>query len=157
MSHMRPARVVACMAVVCGMLIVSVAGASASDASIKRAIKTYNPKILVAEGHLVTAIGEYKTSGNPAPVITDLDASIRVLHSLKTTIAAQAAVSNRVKEGKSKLLKGLHAVILAYDQLKVAFGEKAGSPTAAKENAAKAELAVKKGRKDLAEAVLLLK
>jgi hypothetical protein len=157
MSHMRLGRVVACAAVVCGVLTLPVTGASASDASIKRAIKIYNPKILVAEGHLVTAIGEYKASGNPAPVITDLDASIGVLHSLKTKIAAQAAASTRVKEGKTKLLKGLHAVIVAYDQLKVAFGERAGSPTAAKENAEKAEVAVKKGRKDLAEAVLLLK
>jgi hypothetical protein len=157
MSHMRFARIVACAAVVCGMLTLSVSGASASDASIKHLIKTFNPKILVAEGHLVTAIGEYKTSDNPAPVITDLDSSIGVLHSLKTKIAAQTAVSKRVKEGKAKLVKGLHAVIIAYDQLKVAIGEKAASPTAAKENAEKATLAVKAGRKDLAEAVLLLK
>lgn len=157
MSHKRLTRVLACAAVACGMLIVPVTGASASDASIKHVIKTFTPQILVAEGHLVTAIGEYKTSGNPAPVITDLDSSIGVLHSLKTRIAAQVAVSKRVKEGKAKLLKGLHAVIIAYDQLKVAFGEKAGSPTAAKENAEKADEAVKVGRKDLAEAVLLLK
>lgn len=115
-SHMRLARVVVCAAVMCGVLLVPITGASASDASIKHLTKTYNPKILVAEGHLVTAIGEYKTSGNPAPVITDLDASIGVLHSLKTNIAAQTAVSKRVKEGKTKLINGLHAVIIASER-----------------------------------------
>jgi hypothetical protein len=108
-SHMRLVRVVVCAAVMCGVLLVPITGASASDASIKHLTKTYNPKILVAEGHLVTAIGEYKTSGNPAPVITDLDA-------LKTNIAAQTAVSKRVKEGKTKLINGLHAVIIASER-----------------------------------------
>ena len=47
----------------------------------------------------------------------------------------QSAVSAKAKKGKAKLIKGLQAVIAAYGKLKVAFGEKAGSPQAAKENA----------------------
>ncbi len=137
--------------------MIPVAGASASDASIKSLIKSYNSKLLVAEGHLVSAIGEYKTSRNPAPVITDLDHSISVLRSLKTKVSAQTAASTRVKRGKAKLVNGLQAVIVAYGHLKVAIGEKAGSPAAAKENAVKADAAVKRGRKDLDEGLLLLK
>ena len=53
------ARAAVCMAVLGGALAGPVAGASASDASIKSVIKSYDSKILVAEGHVVTALGEY--------------------------------------------------------------------------------------------------
>jgi hypothetical protein len=71
-----------------------------------------------------------------------------------TSIAREAAVSTRVKEGKAKLVKGLQSVIVAYGKLKVAIGEKAG---AAAENAKRADAAVKAGRKDLEEGLILLK
>lgn len=140
-----------------GVLAAPVSGASASDASIRSLIKSYNPKLIVAEGHLISAIGEYKTSRNPAPVVSALDRSITLLRSLRTSIAGQTAFSNSVKEGKAKLVKGLESVIVAYGKLKIAIGEKAGSPTAADENAAKADVAVKRGRKELEEGLILLK
>lgn len=143
--------------VLCGALMIPVTGASASDASIKSLIKTYNSKLLVAEGHLVSAIGRYKENRNPAPVVTALDDSIDVLRALKTKIADQSAGSTAVKEGKAKLVKGLEAVISAYGKLKTAIGEKAGSPAAADENAKKADAAVKAGRLELAEGLKLLK
>jgi hypothetical protein len=157
MRKARLARVFACLAVVGAILAVPVSGASASDASIKNLIKSYNSKLLVAEGHLISAIGEYKTNRNPAPVVSALDRSISVLRSLKTSIAGQTAASTRVKEGKAKLVKGLQSVIVAYGKLKIAIGEKAGSPTAAVENAKKADAAVKAGRKQLDEGLILLK
>ncbi|HLH13342.1 MAG TPA: hypothetical protein VKV16_01020 [Solirubrobacteraceae bacterium] len=141
----------------CAVLLGSVASASASDSSIRNLIKAYNPKILVAEGHVVSAIGEYKKTRNPAPVVKALDNSISVFRSLKSKISQQSAKSSRVQEGKRKLMKGLQSVIGAYEKLKVAFGERAGSPQAAKETAMKAEAAVKRGRKQLSEGIQLLK
>jgi hypothetical protein len=131
--------------------------ASASDASIKQTIKTYNPKILVAEGHVLSAIGEYKQTRQPAGVETALSKSIGVLSALKSKIAAQSAVAPNVKKGKLKLIKGLQAVIKAYQHLKTAFAVKAVNAAAAKEQAEKAEVAVRKGRKELREGVQLLK
>jgi hypothetical protein len=157
MRRMKLVRTAACLAALCGVLLIPVTGASASDASIKSLIKAYNPKLLVAEGHVVSAIGKYKENRNPAPVVNALDQSITVLRSLKTKIAAQAASSTAVKEGKAELVKGLQAVIDAYGKLKIAIGEKAGSPSAALENAKKADAAVKAGRLDLAEGLKLLK
>lgn len=156
MKRLRLARLLACPVVLVGLLAIPVSGASASDASIKSLIKSYNAKLLVAEGRLVTAIGEYKTSRNPAPVVSALDHSIRVVRSLRTRIADQTARSTRVKSGKAKLVKGLRAVIVAYGKLKIAFGEKAGSPAAAVENAKKADAAVKRGRAELAEGLKLI-
>lgn len=131
--------------------------ASASDASIKKVIKTYNPKILVAEGHVISAIGEFRKNSNAGPVESALTASINVFKSLKSKIAGQPAVSPNVKKGKLKLLKGLTAVISAYQHLKVAFAIKAVSQAAATEQALKAETAVHKGRKELHEGLQLLK
>ncbi len=157
MRKARLARVFACLAAVSVILAVPVSGASASDASIKTLFKSYNSKILVAEGHLATAIGEYKTSHNATPVEEALSASTVVVHSLEVKIARQTAGAQRVKEGKAKIVKGLKAVIVAYGQLKAAFEAKtASSPEAAVEDAQKAELAVKKGRKELLEGVKLI-
>jgi hypothetical protein len=157
MKRIRLMMAAACVAALCGVLTLPVAGASASDASIRGLIRAYGPEILVSEGHLVTALGKYKVTRNPTVVVTDLDHAIGVLRSLKRKIADQRAVATRVKEGKAKLVKGLDAVMIAYGHLKVAFGEKAGSPSAADENAKKAEAAVKRGRLDLAEGLKLLR
>jgi hypothetical protein len=157
MNQIKVARAFACLVVLAAVMLVPVAGASASDSSIKSLIKSDNGKIITSEGKLLTAIGEYKSTQNAAPVVSALDNAIGVLRSLKSKIAKQSAASTRVKKGKADLVKGLQAVIVAYEHLKTAFGEKAASPSAAKEDAEKADLAVKKGRVDLAEGLKLLK
>jgi hypothetical protein len=134
-----------------------VTAASASAGSIKAAIKSYNPRILVDEGHFLTAVGEYKTSGNPSAVQAALTATITSVHSLESKIAAQSAVRPRVKAGKAKLEKGLKAVVVAYERLDTAFGEHQVSPQAAKAEAAKAQIAVQKGDKELTEGMKLLR
>jgi hypothetical protein len=158
MNTARVARLTACVTVGLAVLIGSIAGsASASDKSIKAVIRSYDSKILVAEGHVVSAIGEYRTTRNPAPVQAALDASISVLRSLKLKIAHQSAVAPKVKRGKAKLVKGLQSVIAAYEKLKAAFALQAASPKAAEEQAAKADEAVKKGRSELREGIKLLR
>jgi hypothetical protein len=153
----RIVRVAACVAVVGGVLVGPIGGASASDASIKSAIKSYESKILVSEGRVVTAIGEFKKSGNPGGVKAALTKAIVVLRSLKSAIATQSASSPKVKEGKAKIEKGLRSVILAYQHLKKAFGEKQASPQSAKAEAKKGLSAVRKGRKELREGAKLLR
>lgn len=157
MNRSTLTRALVCVVVLGAVMLVPVAGASASDSGIKALIKSYNGKIITSEGKLLTAIGEYKSNQNAAPVVTALDNAIGVLRSLKSKIAKQSAASTRVKKGKADLVKGLQAVIVAYEHLKLAFNEKAASPSAAKENAEQAELAVKKGRADLSAGLKLLK
>lgn len=139
-----------------GALAVPVGGAYASDASIKAAIKSYDSKLLVADGHLETAIGEYKKSGNPGEVQAALQKSIAVYSSLEAKIAAQPASTQRVKLGKVKFDKGLQSIVLAYQRLKKAFGEKKVSSAAAKAEAKKALSAVRTARTQLREGAKLL-
>jgi hypothetical protein len=149
-------RVALCAVVLAGVLAGPVSGAAASDASIKAVIKSYNSKVLVAEGHLVTAIGEYKSSGNPSGVQAAFKQSIVVLGALKSKIASQTASSKRVKLGQAKFDKGLQSVIVAYQRLSKAIGEKKVSPTAAKAEAKKAVIAIKSARVELEEGAKLL-
>jgi hypothetical protein len=58
--------------------------------------------------------------------------------------------------GKAKIVKGLKAVVVAYGQLKAAFEATTASPETAVEDAQKAEVIVKKGRKELLEGVKLV-
>jgi hypothetical protein len=162
MTHWtRVTRVGAVRAAVCvaalGVLAGPVAGASASDASIKSVIKSYSSKILVAEGHVVTALGEYKQSGDPTKVDAAIAKSVAVLRSLKSAIGTQSASSTKVKEGKIKVEKGLKGLIVAYEHLKIAFGEKSASPTAAKEQASKALKSLKEASGELKEGSKLLR
>jgi hypothetical protein len=156
MKNSRIVMIVCLLGCVTCAFMGQVASSSASDASIKRVIKSYNSKILVAEGHVVSAIGEYKHSGNPKKVQTALAQSIVVLGSLKSAIAKQSASSPKIKEAKTKIEKGLHAVILAYRRLAKAVGEKHASPHAAKAEAKAALSAVKKGSIELHEGAQLL-
>ncbi len=142
---------------VAGTLVGPVAGAAASKASIRAAVKSYDAKILVAEGHVVTAIGEYKTSKNPAAVETALSSSIAVFDSLRTKISRQSAAKPAVKAGKRKLMKGLETVAVAYERLKTAFADQQTSPAAAQAAVQSSLAAVKAGRKELAEGVKLLR
>jgi hypothetical protein len=157
MTRPNLVRVAACAAILCGALVVPVTAAWASAGSIKAAIKSDNPAILVDEGHLLTALGEYKTSGNPAAVQAALTATIAGFRSLESKIAAQPAVRPRVKRGKAKLETGLRAIVVAYERLDTAIGEHSVSPEAAKAETAKAEIAVKKGSKELTEGIELLR
>jgi hypothetical protein len=157
MNFSKLVRVTVCATLLCSALAIPVTSASASDSSIRAALKSYDAKLLVDEGHLVTAIGEYKTSGNPSGVQAALATTISTLRSLRSKIAAQSAVRAPVKAGKAKLRQGLQGIVTAYTRLNVAFGEHKVSPEAAKAEFANAGLAVDKARTELAEGVKLLR
>ena len=156
-SMFRFAGPIACLAVLGGVLGGPVGAASASDASIKAVMQSYESKILVAEGQVVTALGEYKTSKAPTGVEDAIANSSEIFRSLKAAIAAQPAVSRRVKRGKAKIETGLGSIILGYRQLNVSFAELMTRPVHANAEAKKALATVKKGGKELTEGARLLR
>lgn len=156
MAYARRSAVACCLMALVVILAGPVSGASASKASIKAALKSYDGKIDVAEGNTLTAIGEYKTTKNATPVEEAITASVTVLSALRTKISHQSAGPPKVKAAKSKLVKGLEAVIVSYGKLKTAFSLQASNPQAAQAEVTKALAAVKSGRKKLNEAAKLL-
>jgi hypothetical protein len=156
MNRTTSARMLVCVTALSVAMLAVVASAPASAGSIQSLVTRYDGRIIASEGKLLTAIGEYKSTQNAAPVVTALENAIGVLRSLKSRIAKQSATAARVKKGKADLEKGLQAVIVAYEHLRSAFSEKAASPSTAKEDAEKADTAVRKGRTDLTEGLKLL-
>ncbi|HEV3047379.1 MAG TPA: hypothetical protein VGY13_08475 [Solirubrobacteraceae bacterium] len=156
MSKTRAVRTCLGVAVVLGVLAGPVAGASASRAGIRALIQSWNPKVLVSEGKVVSAVGEYKTSRNPAPVETAIGEAIGTLRGLRQGIEHQRAIRPRVKRAKDDLMDGLREVILAYERLEAAFREKGLSPAAADRNARRANALVQRGQRDLREGARLL-
>ncbi len=156
MTCMKTLRALVPLAVCAAVLLGGAAGASASKASIKSTLKSFNGRVDVAEGEVLTALGKYKSSKDPAPVEAALGKSVKVLQQLKTKLAAQSAPTSRVKLAKTKLLKGLAAVIVAYEHLGTAFQDHGTDPSAAEAEAKKALAKVKAGQMQLKEAAKLL-
>jgi hypothetical protein len=150
------ARVAACTAALCCISLGPVPAAGASSASIKAAIVSYGSKIDVAEGHVLTALGEYKETQNPAGVEAAIANSVQVLGSLKADVAGQPARAPRVRKAKRDIENGLGAVIVGYQDLASAYGELTASPEAAKVEIAAAAVSVKQGQTGLRDGIGLL-
>lgn len=133
-----------------------VSGAAASAAGIKHALKTYQGRVLVAEGHVVSAEGTYTTTKEPAPVVAAIEESVKVLGELRSAVQRQSAARPKIKEAKRLIVTGVGDVITAYGNLKTAFSEKSVDEAVAKAEAEKAIAAVKVARGDLEKAGKLL-
>jgi hypothetical protein len=143
----------------CCVAIGPVATSSASSKSIKTVIRSYNGKVEVAEGKVVTAAGSYEESSapkNPAPVEAAISESVTVLRSLKAKVALQSAHAARVKKAKAKIEKGIGEVIVGYGYLTAAFAEKATNAEAATTEAEKAAALAEEGHNNLVAGVKLL-
>jgi hypothetical protein len=144
-------------AALCCTMLIGATDASASAKGIKQAIRTYIPKIDEAEGHVLSAIGEYKEKPDPALVEEALNESVSVVRALEAKVAKQSARSPRVRKGKAKTIAGLKAIVRAYQHLATAYADKAPAPVAAKAEAEASVRAVKRGVRELAEGAKLLK
>jgi hypothetical protein len=133
-----------------------VASASASRSGIIGIVETYVPKIVEAEGKVVSALGEYERTGELTKTDEALNKNIKLLQEMRSKIAAQSAASRRVKRAKHRLEKGLNRVIGAERGLENALTVKHTNPEAAKAEAEKAILAIKRADREISEAEALL-
>lgn len=133
------------------------ASAGASNASIKQVLKSALPQIVEEEGRVVTALDEYKKTGNLAPVDEAVNKNVALLKEIRAKIAKQHASNAKGRRGKAKLERGLKRVARAYKKLERALGLKHTHPGASKKLARKALRAIKKADRELEEAVALLR
>lgn len=143
--------------VACALMLVPVASASASAGGIRKAVRTWSGPIDIAEGHALTAIGEYQEDKNPVPVEAAIAETIKDLEGLKASVARQSAKPVRVAKAKRKIEAGVHSLITAYQHLSTAYGVKAENPQAATEEADTALVEIKRALKELKEGAKLLK
>jgi len=157
MIHPGLTRGVACLAVVCGLIAGPTAGASGSEASIKRVIVSYGSRIDIAEGHVLAAVGVFKENKDRAPLDAAIAKSVAVLRGLRTKVGRQAAIAPNVKRAKTKIEGGLKDIIVAYGQLVVAYNELSSSQEAAEKEAAGALELTHKGHDELVAGLKLLR
>ena len=139
-----------------GPLVGPLGSVQASTSSLRAVINTAGPTITFDEGRVLTSLGTYESTGNPAPVRLAIAAEIKDLNALKFAVAAQSSSTLRVKKGKAEFLKGIRSIVSAYGKLSKAFGEATIKPQAAKAEAKKAVVIVHKGRRQLKAAIKLL-
>jgi multidrug resistance efflux pump len=116
----------------------------------------YVPKILDAEGKVVSAVGEYDSTGDLAKVDAAVNENIKLLKEMRAKIARQSAGSRRVKLAKKKFKKALTRVIQAEGSLEGALALKSSNPEAATSEANNALAAIKTADKELSKAASLL-
>jgi hypothetical protein len=159
MRNRAAVRVALLAVALCCMTLGPVASGSASSTSIKQVIRSYNGKVDVAEGHVITAAGDYEQSPSPkdpAPVEAAIGESVAVLSALKSKVALQSAHAPRVKKAKAKIEKGLGEVIVGYGYLSTAFAEKATDAEAAVAESKKSVALAEEGRRNLLAGVKML-
>lgn len=156
MTHRGLTRFAVLTATLLGVTLAPAVNASASVASIKAVILSYGPRIDVAEGHVLTALGEYKESTGPAEVESAIGGSVAVLGSLKGKVAEQSVGTRRARKAKAKIASGLQAVIVGYEDLSEAYAQRTANRAVAVTEATNAEARVKEGQKDLRAGVKLL-
>lgn len=155
---MRPHafRAALCCLVLACCLAGPVSGASASAGSIKQALKSYNSRVLVSEGHVVSALGTFEENHVAAPVVAAINESVVVLKSLRAKIERQSAAATRVKEAKTLIIKGIGSVIAAYTRLDSAFSETTVNPEAAKVEVEKSDTDIRRAHAELKKGSKLL-
>ncbi len=159
MRNRAAVRVAVPLVALCCMAMGPVASTSASGASIKSVIRSFNGRVEVAEGKVEMAAGAYQQSSDPkdpAPVEAAIGESVAVLRSMKAQVALQSAHSLRVRKAQAKIEKGIGEVIVGYCYLSSAFAEKATNAEAATALAKKSVALAEEGRANLLAGVKLL-
>lgn len=140
----------------CSFCSGSASTAWGSETSIKAVIVSYAGKIEIAEGRVITAVGEFRETKNVAPLETAISGSVSVLRTLQARLSRQGAHSSRVKEAKAKIVGGLRELVVAYEQLAAAYNEYLTNPNAARSAALSAQGLVVEGRNEVMQGIKLL-
>jgi hypothetical protein len=139
----------------CAVLAGPIAGAQASNATIRAAVNTFNAKLLHDEARVLDGLGTYQSKHNATPLISALNHEVTDLHALQVKLAHQSASSVSGRKGKSDIDTGLGLIAKAYKALAVDVKASTTAPV----SAAKVNAAVKtdkKGRADLTAGAKLL-
>lgn len=101
----------------CAILGGPIAGAQASDNSIRATLNNFAPKIVKDETAVRTGLTEYP-QGKSKPLIKALGHEVGDLHTLKSQLAHESASSSAGATGKTDIVKGLSLIASAYSTLR---------------------------------------
>jgi hypothetical protein len=94
-----------------------IAGAQASNSTIKATLNTYAPKIVKDENAVRNGLSQYP-KGKSKPLIRALAHEVGDLHSLKSKLSQERASSAKGAKAKTDIVKGLGLIAKAYSALR---------------------------------------
>lgn len=101
----------------CAILGGPIAGAQASDNTIKTTLNNYAPKIVKDENAVRSGLAEYP-KGKSKPLIRALGHEVGDLRALKAKLAHESASSATGAKAKTDIIKGLGLIAKAYSSLR---------------------------------------
>ena len=101
----------------CAILGGPIAGAQASDNSIRATLNSFAPKIVRDETAVRNGLTQYP-QGKSQPLIKALMHEVGDLHSLKSKLKHESASSADGAKGKTDIVKGLSLIASAYSALR---------------------------------------
>jgi hypothetical protein len=101
----------------CAVLGGPIAGAQASDNSIRATLNSFAPKIVRDETAVRNGLNQYP-QGKSQPLIKALTHEVGDLHSLKSKLKHESASSAAGAKGKTDIVKGLSLIASAYSALR---------------------------------------
>jgi hypothetical protein len=101
----------------CAMLAGPVAGAQASDSTVRSTIGAYNGRIAQDEARIVNTAATYDKTRNATPLIDALNHEVRDLRALKGKLTRQSGSTARGRRGRSDVVKGLGLIATGYTAL----------------------------------------
>jgi hypothetical protein len=100
----------------CAILGGPIAGAQASDNTLRATLNSYGPKIVKDEKAVSNGLSEYP-KGKSKPLIRALTHEVKDLHALKSKLAHESASSASGRKAKADIVKGLGLIAKAYSAL----------------------------------------
>jgi hypothetical protein len=140
----------------CAAVAGPVAAASASDASIRSAIKSSVPKIQKSQAKLINSFTAYEKTHNPAAPLTALKGQNKTLTALEIKLSGQSASSTNGTRGKNDIVKGLRLIVGSNNTLATELQKSANHTPVSKAKIKAATAADTKGNKDLVAGTKLL-
>jgi hypothetical protein len=101
----------------CAILAGPVAGAQASDSTIRGTIDAYNGRIANDEARILETAATYDKTRDATPLINALHHEVRDLRALRGKLARESGSSARGRRGRADVVKGLGLIATGYSAL----------------------------------------
>jgi len=101
----------------CAMLAGPVAGAQASDSTVRSTIDAYNGRIAQDEARIVNTAATYDRTGDATDLIGALTREVRDLRTLQGKLARESGSTARGRRGRTDVAKGLGLIATGYTAL----------------------------------------
>ena len=101
----------------CAVLAGPVAGAQASDSTIRATIDAYNARIAKDEARIEKAAAGYDRTRHATPLVNALNHEVGDLHALRTKLARDSGSTAHGRRGTADVVKGLGLIATGYTAL----------------------------------------